>query len=155
MTQNQKWLLSPPLAPAPAALTISPLVWISFLTMSVKRPETWVSFLIRSSLLMLRWPKCCSSTFLLSFALQWLPVSLIIDFKILWLVFKARNGQAPAFFFPDLLTPYKPDRCLRLSSRALLMVPKARLVTKGDPSFAARAPQLWNSCLEILGRQTQ
>ena len=45
----------------------------------------------------------------------------------------------------DLLTPYEPDRCLRSSSRALLMVPKSRLVTKGDQAFAVRAPRLWTS----------
>ena len=77
-------------------------------------------------------------------ALHWLPVSFRIDFKILLLVFKALNGQAPAYIC-DLLTPYEPDRHLRSSSRALLMVPKSRLVSKGDRAFAVRAPQLWNS----------
>ncbi len=41
----------------------------------------------------------------------------------------------------DLLTPYEPDLCLRSSSRALLMVPKSRLVTKGDRAFGVRAPK--------------
>ena len=39
-----------------------------------------------------------------------LPLSFRIDFKILLLVFKALNGQAPAYIC-DLLTPYEPD-CL-------------------------------------------
>ncbi len=55
-------------------------------------------------------------------ALHWLPVSFRIDFKILLLVFKALKGQASAYIC-DLLTPYEPDRCLRSSGRALLMVP--------------------------------
>ena len=54
------------------------------------------------------------------------------------------NGQAPAYIC-DLLTPYEPDRCLRSSGRALLTVPKSRLVTKGDRAFAIRAPHLWNA----------
>ena len=68
-------------------------------------------------------------------ALHWLPVSFRIDFKILLFVFKALNGLAPAYIC-DLLTPYEPDHHLRSSSRALLKVPKSRLVTKGDQAFA-------------------
>ncbi len=77
-------------------------------------------------------------------ALHWLPVSFTIDFKILLLVFKALNGQAPAYI-SDLLSSYEPDRCLRSSSKGLLSVPKARLISKGDRAFAVRAPKLWNS----------
>ncbi len=51
-------------------------------------------------------------------ALHWLPVSFRIDFKILLLVFKALNGQAPAYI-GDMLNPYEPGRSLRSSSRAL------------------------------------
>ncbi len=54
------------------------------------------------------------------------------------------NGQPPAYMC-NMLTPYKPDRCQRSSSRALLVVPKTRLVTKGDCAFAVLAPKLWNS----------
>ncbi|KAF7645912.1 hypothetical protein LDENG_00196260 [Lucifuga dentata] len=50
----------------------------------------------------------------------------------------------------DLLTLYKPDRCLRSSDRNLLVVPKSRLVTKGDRAFAIHAPRLWNSLPEDL-----
>ncbi len=76
--------------------------------------------------------------------LHWLPVSFRIDFKILLLVFKALKSQASVYIC-DLLIPYEPDHCLRSSSRALLMVPKSRLVTKGDGGFAICAPKLWNS----------
>ncbi len=71
-------------------------------------------------------------------------MSFRIDFKILLLVFKALKGQALAYIC-DLLTLYEPDCWLRSSGRALLMVPKSRLVTKGDRAFAIRAPKLWNS----------
>ena len=76
--------------------------------------------------------------------LHWLPVSFRIDFKILLLVFKALHGLAPAYIV-DMLTPYEPDRSLRSSGRALLHVPKTRLLTRGDRAFAARAPRLWNA----------
>ncbi len=77
-------------------------------------------------------------------SLHCLPVSFRIDFKILLLVFKALKSQAPVYIC-DLLIPYEPDHCLRSSGRALLLVPKSRLFTKGDRAFAIRAPKLWNS----------
>ncbi len=51
-------------------------------------------------------------------------MSLRIYFKILLLVFEALNGQIPVYIC-DLLIPYEPDRCLKSSGRALLMVPKS------------------------------
>ena len=80
-------------------------------------------------------------------ALHWLPVRFRIDFKIALFVFKALHGQAPVYIC-NLLTPYKPDRRLRSNSKALLEVPKSRLVTKGDRAFAVQAPRLWNSLPE-------
>lgn len=62
-------------------------------------------------------------------ALHWLPLSFRIDFKISLLVLKALNGQPPACI-SQLLVLYKPDGCLRSSSKALLCVPKSRLANK-------------------------
>lgn len=50
-------------------------------------------------------------------ALNWLPTSFRIDFKIGLLIDKALNGQASAYIC-DLLTAYKSDRCYRSSGRA-------------------------------------
>ncbi|KAF7655183.1 hypothetical protein LDENG_00059700 [Lucifuga dentata] len=50
----------------------------------------------------------------------------------------------------DLLTPYKPDGCLRSSGRNLLTIPKSRLLTKSDWAFAIHVPKLWNSLPEDL-----
>ena len=55
----------------------------------------------------------------LLYNLHWLPVKFRIDFKILLLTYKAINGLAP--FYLQTLTML------------------------GDRSFAAAAPQLWNS----------
>ena len=90
--------------------------------------------------------KRCDHITLILAALHWLPVSFRIYFKILLLLFKALNGQAPAYIC-DLLTPFEPNRHLRSFSRALLMVAKSRLVTKGDRdrAFAVHPPRLLNS----------
>ena len=62
-------------------------------------------------------------------ALHWLPGSFRVDFKILQLVFKALNGQSPAYLC-DLLTLYEPDRCLGSSSRDFLMFQNLNLSLK-------------------------
>ncbi|KAF7655136.1 hypothetical protein LDENG_00059300, partial [Lucifuga dentata] len=55
-------------------------------------------------------------------SLRWFPVTFRIDFKVLLIVFKALPGQAPSYI-RDLLTCYKPDRCLRSFAKNLLVVP--------------------------------
>lgn len=76
-------------------------------------------------------------------SLHWLPIHLRIKFKILLLCYRTINGLAPSYL-SDLLTPYKQSRTLRSSSKSLLVVPKSRLKTYGDRSFASAAPLLWN-----------
>ena len=51
--------------------------------------------------------------------LHWLPANRWIDFKIALLVYKALNGQAPAYI-ADLLQPYNPPRKLRSADKQLL-----------------------------------
>lgn len=76
-------------------------------------------------------------------SLHWLPVYFRIQFKILLFVFKALNGQAPSYL-SDHLIPFSSPRSLRSSDRALLVVPRSRLKTKGDRAFSIAAPHLWN-----------
>ena len=78
-------------------------------------------------------------------------MSFRIVFNILPLVFKALTGQAPAFI-RDLLLPYEPERCLRSAGTALLMVPRSRLITKGD---RATLHSCGTPCPAISGRQLQ
>ena len=95
---------------------------------------------------------CCSlhCLFYLSFHiflypnLHWLPVSQRINYKILLLTYKALNGQAPSYI-TELLEPYVPTRNLRSSSKSLLKVPSAKLVSYGHRCFSFVAPRLWNS----------
>ena len=75
--------------------------------------------------------------------LHWLPVSVRVNFKILVLTFRALHGQAPPYI-SDLIQPYTPARVLRSVDQNLLMVPRTRFRTRGDRSFQAVAPKLWN-----------
>ena len=54
-------------------------------------------------------------TMLLGSTSHWLPVKRRIDFKIALLVYKALNGQAPAYI-ADILQPNDPPRKLRSTS---------------------------------------
>ena len=76
--------------------------------------------------------------------LHWLPVSQRIDYKILFLTYKALNGQAP-IYITELLEPYVPTRNLRSSSKNLLKVPSVKLVSYGHRCFSFVVPTLWNS----------
>ena len=77
-------------------------------------------------------------------SLHWLPVSKRIDYKIMILTYKCLHNLAPSYL-QDLIHPYQPSRSLRSSSQVLLQIPKTRLKTYGDRSFAKAAPTLWNS----------
>ena len=74
--------------------------------------------------------------------LHWLPVSSRIIYKLLLIVFKSLNGQAPAYIH-DMLNIYKPSRNLRSANRYLLQEIKSNR-TWGDRSFSIAAPHLWN-----------
>lgn len=75
--------------------------------------------------------------------LHWLPISYRIEFKILLLVFKCLQNEAPPYLV-SLLNPYQPSRTLRSSSQCLLSQPKSRLSKAGDRAFSVCAPRLWN-----------
>ncbi len=76
-------------------------------------------------------------------SLHWLPVVYCVQFKILVLTFRALHGQAPNYI-ADLIKPYTSARSLRSSGQNLLMVPRTCFKTRGDRSFKATAPRLWN-----------
>ena len=87
-------------------------------------------------------------------SLHWLPVRFRIDFKILMFVFKALHGKAPNYL-SELVHVRTTSRALRSSSEVILDVPRSRLKTKGDRSFAVAGPKLWNSLpVHIRGAQS-
>ena len=82
-------------------------------------------------------------------SLHWLPVALRIGFKILLITYKAQRGLAPSYL-SDLLLPYVPSCFLRSSDALFLVVPRSRLIHKGDRAFSFRAPRLWNNLPEEI-----
>ena len=78
--------------------------------------------------------------------LHWLPANRRIDFKIALLVYKALNGQAPAYI-AYLQQPYVPPRKLRSADKQLLSQPPCRLksYSYGDRAFCCSAPVVWNN----------
>ena len=89
--------------------------------------------------------------------LHWLPVNYRINFKILLLVYKALNGQAPGYL-SELLSPKTPPTSHNLRSsndRFLLKIPNIKTkATLGDCAFSYAAPKLWNQ-LPIAIRKAQ
>ena len=78
------------------------------------------------------------------YMLHWLPVEYRVIFKLLVLVYRAVNGQAPEYLC-QLLHSYTPTRALRSADQHLLQVPRTRRKNCGDRAFASVAPALWNS----------
>ena len=78
--------------------------------------------------------------------LHWLPIKERIEYKILLIVYKVINGLAPDYL-NELITIYKPTRCLRSSSSLLLNIPHARSKF-AERAFSVSAPRLWNTLSE-------
>ena len=79
--------------------------------------------------------------------LHWLPVSFRINFKILLIVYKALNGQAPSYLC-NLLTKRSFSKyCLRsFNDTSTLSYPLCKSKsTLGDRAFECVAPKLWNA----------
>jgi len=78
------------------------------------------------------------------FNLHWLPIHYRINYKIVLFTFKALHGLAPSYI-SDMISKYKPGRCLRSSNELLITSSTYNLKTYGYRSFAVSAPTLWNS----------
>jgi len=78
--------------------------------------------------------------------LHWLPVQQRCEHKLLTLVQKCVNGEAPSYL-SELVETYTPSRSLRSASRTLLRVPGPRdIKTKryGQRAFRYNGPKLYN-----------
>ena len=75
--------------------------------------------------------------------LHWLPIRRRVEYKLLTLVFKAKNGIGPVYL-QELIQPYRPARSLRSGDEHLLIEPRTHLV-KGDRAFQKAGPSLWNN----------
>jgi hypothetical protein len=75
--------------------------------------------------------------------LHWLPIRARIQFNILLLVFKSKNGSA-SVYISELLPSYDPGRSWRSRDKCLLIIPRYRLEAYGGRSFLVHAARLWN-----------
>ena len=75
--------------------------------------------------------------------LHWLPINARIEFKILMLTWKAKNGCGPKYL-TELLKNKTQSRNTRLQDDLLLEIPATKLVTCGDRAFEKCSPVLWN-----------
>ena len=80
--------------------------------------------------------------------LHWLPIVVRVEFKIMLLIHRARNGQAPDYI-EQCVSRRQPVRSLRSSEHSLLCVPRRRRYW-GDRAFSVAAPSLWNALPQRL-----
>eukprot|EP00057_Strongylocentrotus_purpuratus_P002322 XP_003724284.1 PREDICTED: uncharacterized protein LOC100888279 [Strongylocentrotus purpuratus] len=81
-------------------------------------------------------------------SLHWLPIPQRIQFKVLLLTYKARNGLAPAYINGLISTKVQTSSIrLRSSSSVHLQLSSGpRTHTRyGDRAFSVCAPKLWNN----------
>ena len=87
--------------------------------------------------------------------LHWLPIKFRIQFKIMLLVYKCLNGQAPSYL-SELLelksTTLRPG-LWSTYDRTLLCIPFTKRKTFADRSFSLAGPKLWN-CLPKTIRES-
>ena len=77
-------------------------------------------------------------------SLHWLPVRQRVHYKIAMLVHKCLNGRAPQYLIDECRLAGCRRSRTRSASRQMLEVTRCN-TTFGDRSFAAAAPQVWNS----------
>ena len=78
--------------------------------------------------------------------LHWLPIKFRIQYKILLLVYKCLNDQAPSYLSELLELKSTTSRlCVRSTSdMTLLCVPFTKRKTFADRSVSVAGPRLWN-----------
>ena len=79
--------------------------------------------------------------------LHWLPIRARIQYKILFLVYKAFTNGSPTYL-ADMKTSCNPDRSTRSSHKVnLLAVPHQKSSKYSEKAFAVVGPRLWNELL--------
>ena len=88
------------------------------------------------------------------YELHWLPVSLLIDYKILLLAFKCIYDLVPTYLSDLISIKLNSLYNLRFTGKLLLDHPKGKMLTTlGARSFSAAAPKLWYEELPVELRQ--
>ncbi len=75
---------------------------------------------------------------------HWLPIKRCIDFKILFITYKALYGLAPQYL-SELLSHYSPPCPLQSQNSGRLIIPRISKSTAGGRSFSYLASKLWNN----------
>ena len=82
--------------------------------------------------------------------LHWLPIPQRVEYKLLLMVFKCLQGEAPEYL-SDLLSVKLNTRTLRSSNQLLLDHQKTKTTaTYGDRAFSIAAPKLWNTLPDAI-----
>jgi hypothetical protein len=77
-------------------------------------------------------------------SLHWLPVAARVEYKLLLMVHKALNGQAPVYIRELLSQKAIRRSSMRSNYQMLLETPKIKTSSYGNRAFSVAAPQLWN-----------
>jgi hypothetical protein len=86
--------------------------------------------------------------------LHWLPVRQRAHFKILTMVFRCVQGNAP-LYLSSLIEPHRQPRPgLRSSGLRNLSIPIARTAHYGERAFSRLGPMLWNALPEEIKSST-
>ncbi len=87
--------------------------------------------------------------------LHWLPMDKRIQFKILLLVYKIKQGQAPKYLNTLVKDLEAKTNCeLRSAKNNQLEVPAAQTETYGNRIFSFTAPRLWNQLPHYIKTST-
>ena len=82
--------------------------------------------------------------------LHWFPIHRCIQHKVLTLVYKCMNGQAPDYLI-NLLSIHPNGQSLRSDNiYQRLIIPWTKRKTFADRSFQVMDPILWNQLLNFL-----
>ena len=104
--------------------------------------------------LLLKLPKFSHISARMKDDLHWLPVSVRIQFKITFTMWKCISGCAPDYLreLCHLLSTNSDHRQMQSSvaGRFLLEVPRAKTVTMQRRAFAYAGPTLWNNMPEAI-----
>ena len=85
--------------------------------------------------------------------LHWLPVGESIKFKLLTLVYKCLNDQAP-LYLQKLLEYQELEKETRSRGKRLLKIPKSKCKAFLDRAFAISGPKLWNKLPDAIKNAT-
>ena len=81
--------------------------------------------------------------------LHWLPIEQRIVYKIILVTFEALNGLAPQYI-TDMISYYKPSRCLRSSNSSLLNETRFSVNSYGGRALSVSSPKIWNKLSSSL-----